>query len=97
MFLSAAVLACFSLTPSGGGLPTEPHQGIRIFYGTNDAEENSKMKTLALGVLLTLALATQGFAILRPPYPAKPMPPYHGHFIVIGDDAKPQDVVKAPK
>jgi hypothetical protein len=55
------------------------------------------MKQFALGVLLTLALVAQGFAIIRPPYPAKPMPPYHGHFIVIGDDAKPQDVVKAPK
>src|SRR5437763_17154917 len=98
MFLSAAVLACFSLTPSAGGvLPTKPGPKDNIFYGTNDAEENSNMKTLALGVLLTLALATQGFAILRPPYPAKPMPPYHGHFILIGDDAKSQAVVKPPK
>ena len=63
----------------------------------NDAEENSNMKTLALGVLLSLALGAQGFAIIRPPYPAKPMPPYHGRFIVIGDDAKSQAVVKPPK
>ena len=69
---------------------------ITIFYGTNDAEENSRMKPFALGVLLTLALGAQGFAILRPPYPVKPMPPYHGHFIVIGDDAKERDVVKPP-
>jgi hypothetical protein len=54
------------------------------------------MKPFALGVLLTLALGAQGFAILRPPYPVKPMPPYHGHFIVIGDDAKARDVVKPP-
>jgi hypothetical protein len=54
------------------------------------------MKTLILGVLLMLAFATQGFAIIRPPYPAKPMPPYHGSFIVIGDDAKWQ-AVKTPK
>ena len=73
-------------------------RGIRNFYGTNDAERNSNMKPLALGVLLVLALAVQAFAIIRPPYPAKPMPPYHGHFIVIGDDAKPgQAVVKPPK
>jgi hypothetical protein len=74
--------------------------GRRIlnFYGTNDAEENSNMKTLALGVLLILAFAAQGFAILRPPYPAKPTPPYRGgHFIVIGDDAKSQNVAKIPK
>jgi len=55
------------------------------------------MRTFALGVLLTLALGAQAFAIIRPPYPAKPMPPYHGHFIVIGDDAKSQAVVKPPK
>jgi hypothetical protein len=73
--------------------------GRRIFnfYGTNDAEENSNMKTFALGVLLILAFAAQGFAILRPPYPVKPTPPYHGHFILIGDDAKSQNVAKAPK
>ena len=53
------------------------------------------MKMLVL-VLLSLALAAQAFAIIRPPYPAKPMPPYHGQFIVIGEDAKSQ-VVEAPK
>jgi len=75
-------------------------QGRRIsnFYGTNDAERNSNMKTFALGVLLILAFAAQGFAIIRPPYPAKPAPPYHGgHFIVIGDDAKQQNIAKVPK
>jgi len=55
------------------------------------------MKTFTLGVLLSLALIAQGFAIIRPPYPAKPMPPYHGHHVLIGDDAKWQVVVKAPK
>ena len=56
------------------------------------------MKTFALGVLVTLAFTAQGFAILRPPYPAKPAPPSHGgHLIVIGDDAKFQNVAKAPK
>jgi hypothetical protein len=56
------------------------------------------MKPFALGVLLVLALGVQAFAIIRPPYPVKPMPPYHGHFIVIGDNAKPgQAVVKPPK
>jgi hypothetical protein len=55
------------------------------------------MKPFVLGVLLSLALMAQGFAIIRPPYPAKPMPPYHGQFIVIGDDAKSQTVVKPNK
>src|SRR5690349_57358 len=62
-----------------------------------DAVENSNMKKLALGVLLTLAFAAQGLAILRPPYPAKPTPPYPGgHFIRIGDDARSQNAAKTP-
>jgi hypothetical protein len=68
---------------------------IGNFHGTNDAEENSNMKRFAL-VLLSLAFAAQAFAIIRPPYPAKPMPPYNSGFILIGDDAKAQ-TVKAPK
>jgi hypothetical protein len=55
------------------------------------------MKSLALGVLLSLSLMAQAFAIIRPPYPVKPMPPYHGRFIVIGDDARWQTVAKSPK
>ena len=55
------------------------------------------MKTLALGVLLGLALIAQGFAIIRPPYPVKPTPPYQGRFIVIGDEARFQRVAEAPK
>jgi hypothetical protein len=78
--------------------PLSQGRGIINFYGTNDAEENSNMKTFALGVLITLAFAAQGFAILRPPYPVKPSPPYNGgHFILIGDDARSQNVAKAPK
>jgi hypothetical protein len=55
------------------------------------------MRTFALGVLLSLGLVAQGFAIIRPPYPMKPMPPYHGRFIAIGDDAKSQTAAKSPK
>jgi hypothetical protein len=83
---------------AGGALATEPTAQNWNFYGTNDAERNSNMKPFALGVLFSLALAMQGFAIIRPPYPVKPMPPYHGRFIVIGDDAKAgQTVAKPPK
>ena len=55
------------------------------------------MKTFAFGVLLSLVLTAQGFAIIRPPYPMKPFPPYHGRFIVIGDDAKYITATKSPK
>jgi hypothetical protein len=81
-----------------GGCPIEPFsRRIWSFHGTNDAERNSNMKPLALCVLLSLALIGQAFAIIRPPYPVKPMPPYHGRFIVIGDDARSQNVSKSCK
>jgi hypothetical protein len=71
---------------------------FKDFHGTNDAKENSNMRTFAFGVLVTLALGAQAFAILRPPYPVKTAPPYRGgHFILIGDDAKSQNIDKAPK
>jgi hypothetical protein len=79
------------------GAPIAERVPIWIFHGTNDAERNSNMKTFALGVLLSLALGGQGFAIIRPPYPTKPMPPYQGRFIVVGDDAKSQTTGKSPK
>jgi hypothetical protein len=61
-------------------------------------QRNSEdMKRYSLGVLLGLALSAQAFAIIRSPYPAKPMPPGHGQFIVIGDDAIRQTAVKPPK
>jgi hypothetical protein len=67
------------------------------FFMAQMMQRNSNMKTFALGVLLSLVLVAQGFAIIRPPYPVKPMPPYHGRFIVIGDDAKSQTASQPPK
>jgi len=55
------------------------------------------MKTFAFGVLLSLALGAQGFAIIRSPYPTKTQPPYQGRFLVVGDDAKSQTTGKSPK
>jgi hypothetical protein len=39
-------------------------------------------------MLLGLALCSQAWAIIRPPFPLKPSPPpYRGHVIVISDDS----------
>src|SRR5436309_14692939 len=84
------------LSPTGGASSTEPAR-IGLFHGTNDAERNSNMNKFAFGVLLSLALGAQAFAIIRSPYPTKTLPPSHGHFIVVGDDAKSQIAVKPPK
>jgi len=83
--------------PPVGGAAIAERVPTWTFHGTNDAERNSNMKEFAFGVLLSLALAAQGFAIIRPPYPMKPMPPYQGRFIVIGDDSKSQNTAKSPK
>ncbi|MFN2541023.1 MAG: hypothetical protein ABR514_02490 [Chthoniobacterales bacterium] len=45
------------------------------------------MKRAVLGVVLALALCSQVWAIIRPPFPVKPAPPGRGHLIVIGDDS----------
>jgi len=55
------------------------------------------MRTFALGVLSSLVLVAQGFAVIRSPYPVKTMPPYYGRFIIIGDDARSQTVAKSSK
>jgi hypothetical protein len=45
------------------------------------------MKRVVLGVVLALAFSSQAWAIIRPPYPVKPAPPFRGHVIIIGDDS----------
>jgi hypothetical protein len=67
------------------------------FHGTNAAYKNHNMKRVVLGVILGLALCSQAWAIIRPPFPIKPSPPYHGHVIVIGDDSIQQAPVKPGK
>ncbi|HYY13987.1 MAG TPA: hypothetical protein VE758_06095 [Chthoniobacterales bacterium] len=55
------------------------------------------MRSLALIVLLGVVLTMQAFAIIRSPFPLKPMPPSHGQVVVIGDDAKLPGTITAPK
>jgi hypothetical protein len=55
------------------------------------------VKSAALSIVLTLALSTQVFAILRPRYPVKPSPPYRGEIIVIGDQSIPAAAAKISK
>jgi hypothetical protein len=57
------------------------------FHGTNAAHKNTNMNRVVLGVVLGLALSSQAWAIIRPPFPAKPAPPYRGHVIIIGEDS----------
>ena len=47
----------------------------------------SIMKRAALAILLSIALGSEAFAILRPRYPARPTPPFRGRVIIIEDDS----------
>ncbi|PYI92384.1 MAG: hypothetical protein DMF03_01980 [Verrucomicrobia bacterium] len=36
---------------------------------------------------LTIAASTNVYALLRPPFPVRALPPSHGHWVVIGNDS----------
>ena len=44
------------------------------------------MKRAAVSILVSLALASEALAVLRPLFPMKPEPPFGGGAIIIGDD-----------
>jgi hypothetical protein len=55
------------------------------------------MKHAAVCIFLTLALAAQASAVLRPIYPVKPTPPDRGQVIIIGSNSlsiPPKSVLK---
>ena len=49
-----------------------------------------KVKRAVLSALVSLALASQAFAVLRPPFPAKPDAPLDGELITVGNDLVPE-------
>jgi hypothetical protein len=51
------------------------------------------MKRAAIALLLFLTVASPAFAILRPRYPTRPMPPFSGEWIIIGDDAIKKEIL----
>ena len=46
----------------------------------------TRMKCAVVSTLITLAFASQAFAVLRPLFPIKPAAPFNGELIVIGDE-----------
>lgn len=45
-----------------------------------------KVKCAAVFTLISFAFVAPAVAVLRPLFPAKPVPPYNGELIIIGDD-----------
>jgi hypothetical protein len=52
-----------------------------------------------LAAILVAGAAGNASAVIRSPFPSRPMPPYHGHYIMIGGDsitAWPKAVTSTP-
>ena len=47
----------------------------------------TKMMCAVVSALISIAVVSQAFAVLRPLIPAKPAPPFNGELIIIGDDS----------
>jgi hypothetical protein len=45
-----------------------------------------KMKCAGVAILISVAFASQAFAVLRPLFPVKPAAPFNSELIVIGDE-----------
>lgn len=46
----------------------------------------AKVKCAAVFTLISFAFVSPAFAVLRPLFPSKPVRPYNGEVIIIGDD-----------
>lgn len=55
-----------------------------------------KMKCQVVAILISLAFASQAFAVLRPLFPIKPAAPFNGELIIIGDDFVRDSAKKRP-
>jgi hypothetical protein len=58
------------------------------------------MKRAAVFMFVSLALASESFAVLRPRFPVKAMPPFNSDMIVRGDDIpqeSPKGVASLPR
>jgi hypothetical protein len=52
-----------------------------------------------LAAILVAGAAGNANAVIRSPFPSRPMPPYHGHYMMIGSDsitAWPKAVTPTP-
>ena len=47
----------------------------------------TKMKCAVVSALISIAFVSQAFAVLRPLFPTKPVPPFNGEVIIIGGDS----------
>ena len=56
----------------------------------------TQLKGAVMCGFVLFAFASQGFAVLRPPFPIKPAAPVNGEYIVMGDELALRPAKKAP-
>jgi hypothetical protein len=54
------------------------------------------MRRAAAIMIVSIAISSQAFAVLRPLFPAKAAPPFNGELIVTGNDSIQHPAKKAP-
>jgi len=54
------------------------------------------MKCAAVFIFVSLALALQTFAVLRPLFPVKPEPPFGGEAIIVGNGSVEHSAKQPP-
>jgi hypothetical protein len=72
---------------------------IRRFVKTVPLEPFATRRVGLLMAILVAGAVGNASAVIRSPFPSRPMPPYHGHYIMIGGDsitAWPKAVTPAP-
>ena len=62
-------------------------------------ESSATRRVSMLAAILVAAAAGNASAVIRSPFPSRPTPPYHGHYVMISGDsitAWPKAVTPAP-
>jgi len=58
--------------------------------------EATKIRCIVVFAFISLAFVSQALAVLRPPFPATPAPPFEGEIIIIEDHLVPDSAEKRP-
>jgi hypothetical protein len=56
-------------------------------YGYLVKQPLATRRVSVLAAILVAGAAGNASAVIRSPFPSRPMPPYHGHYVMIGGDS----------
>lgn len=55
-----------------------------------------RLMRFAVALVVSMAIASPAFAVMRPRYPVKPSPPFQGRIIFIEDDSARSSLQNSP-